>query len=333
MTLLFDKAGPIDSPTLAPGGASDDRDTRSGSDRRKVLEIGLVNNMGDAALRATERQFARLLKAGAGEHAVRLHYFALPSVPRAAAARHRIDSLYSGFADLGRIVLDGLIVTGAEPRAPKLCDELYWDDFRRLVDWAEANTRSTIWSCLAAHGAVLHLDGIERRRLPRKCSGVFSGERLRDDALLADLPSPMQVPHSRLNDLDADDLGNSAYDILTQAVGAGVDIFAREARSRFVFFQGHPEYEPASLQREYLRDVGRYLAGERDDYPDVPQDYFCAATEAALATFRKRASTERRPDMISALPQLSLRPGLAGAIEASATTLFRNWLVDLAGRA
>jgi len=329
MTLLFDSTGPIDSPTLVPGGASVEGSRQGRGDRSKPLEIGLINNMGDAALRATERQFARLLQAGAGDRAVRLHCFALPSVPRAAAARHRIDSLYTDIADLGRVGLDGLIVTGAEPRTPQLRDEPYWDEFRRLVDWAEANTRSTIWSCLAAHAAVLHLDGVERRRLPHKCSGVYAGERLRDDALLADLPSPTPVPHSRLNDLDAADLAGAGYTVLTHAPGAGVDIFTRDGGSRFVFFQGHPEYDSASLQREYLRDIGRYLAGERDDYPDAPADYFCPATEAALVEFRQRAITERRPDVISALPRLAMRPGLAGAIETSAATLFGNWLSGL----
>ena len=66
-----------------------------------------------------------------------------------------------------------------------------------------------------------------------------------DDALLADLPTPLRVPHSRLNDLAADKLTAADYQVLTQATDAGVDIFARKGRSRFVFFQGHPEYDVA----------------------------------------------------------------------------------------
>lgn len=328
--MLFQKAEAFEKLTPAPerpgvGGGPRDR-----ADRARVIEIGLVNNMGDAALRATERQFLRLLKTGAGGRPVRLHRFALPSVPRSPVSRQRIDSLYAGLGDLRRCRLDGLIVTGAEPRAARLRDEPYWDELRALVDWAEANTRSTIWSCLAAHAAVLHLDGIERRRLPRKCSGVYPAERLQSDALLHDLALPLRVPHSRLNDLPADRLANAGYDLLTHAPDVGVDTFARPGRSRFVFFQGHPEYDVASLQREYLRDIGRFLTGERDDFPEMPANYFDTATEAALAGFRTRAEMQRAPVLISDLPTLAVRPGLSEQLEATATALFRNWLSVLA---
>ncbi len=328
MTLLFDKIeiGEQTSlvPDCAPAGTEDARP------KSRVLEIGLVNNMSDAALRATERQFQRLLKAGAGEQPVRLHCFALPSVPRAAATRQRLASLYTDVAELNQLRLDGLIVTGAEPRAASLQHEPYWDEMRALVDWAAANTRSTIWSCLAAHAAVLHLDGIERQRLQRKCSGVYDCAQQRDDALLADLPAQARVPHSRLNDLPADKLSAAGYTVLTHARGAGVDIFTRQDRGRFVFFQGHPEYDPASLQREYLRDIGRFLAGERENYPDTPFDYFDAATERGLLAFRAEAEAGRDPAQIAKLPPLAVREDIPTAIEATAKTLFSNWLTSLA---
>ena len=326
MTLLFDKIDSGNEAPLAPDSAATVRSRPA----TRVLQIGLVNNMSDAALRATERQFLRLLKGGAGDHAVRLHCVALPSVPRAPTTRHRIASLYTDIADLDRLQLDGLIVTGAEPRAASLCEEPYWDEMRTLVDWAAANTRSTIWSCLAAHAAVLHLDGIERQRLRRKCSGIYGCAPQSDDALLADLPAQARVPHSRLNDLPADRLCAAGYTVLTQAEGAGVDIFTRDADSRFVFFQGHPEYHPASLQREYLRDIGRYLTGERDDYPEIPVDYFDLATERALSAFRADAEADRSPALIGRLPALAMRDGVADAIEATAATLFGNWLASLA---
>lgn len=325
MTLLFDKADPQHDAPLVPASAADDA-PRSG---RRVLEIGLVNNMSDAALRATERQFQRLLRAGSDEQPVRLHCLALPSVPRSTATRHRISSLYTDITALDRLQLDGLIVTGAEPRAATLQDEVYWDEMRALVDWAEAHTRSTIWSCLAAHAAVLHLDGIERQRLPRKCSGVYGCEPAADDPLLAGLPAQPRVPHSRLNDLPAGKLAAAGYTVLTRAQGAGVDIFTRQTRSRFVFFQGHPEYDPASLQREYLRDIGRYLTGERDHYPEVPVEYFDRDTEQALQALRAEAEARRDPALIAKLPALTMRDGVADAVEATAVTLFRNWLTGL----
>src|SRR5215471_8783135 len=125
----------------------------------RFLEVGLVNNMPDAALESTERQFLELLNAAAHDIPVRLRLFSLPDVPRADAGRRHLDASYSGIAALWNSRLDGLIVTGTEPRAPSLADEPYWGSLAAVLDWARANTASTVWSCLAAHAAVLHIDG------------------------------------------------------------------------------------------------------------------------------------------------------------------------------
>jgi len=124
------------------------------------LEIGLVNNMPDAALEATERQFRALLDAAADGIEVRLTLYGLPDVPRTEWGRHHVSSFYSGIGDLWSRHHDGLIVTGTEPRAADLRDEPYWGSLTRVLEWAERNTHSAVWSCLAAHAALLHLDGI-----------------------------------------------------------------------------------------------------------------------------------------------------------------------------
>ena len=116
------------------------------------LDIGLINNMPDSALQATERQFLELLEAAALGMMVRLTPFALPEVPRADAGRCHLNSYFS-INDLWNRSLDGVIVTGMEPCAVNLVEEPYWPTFTRLMDWAEENTTSSIWSCLAAHAA------------------------------------------------------------------------------------------------------------------------------------------------------------------------------------
>jgi homoserine O-succinyltransferase/O-acetyltransferase len=323
MTLIFDKRQLSVSPALAPllreAGEFDSR-----QNAEAVLNIGLINNMPDSALQATERQFMHLLKAAAGNQRVHLHCFSLPSVHRSQTAKCHIEKQYTDIADLDRLQLDGLIVTGAEPKATTLPEESFWQELIEIVDWAEANTRSTIWSCLAAHVAVLHLDGIERQRLDAKCSGVYDCAKVVDDWLTSDIPSPLKVSHSRLNGLRKRDLITRGYQILTQSQQAGVDTFAKQLRSYFVFFQGHPEYDTMSLQREYLRDVSRFLAGEQDAYPAVPTGYFEAETEDALASFQRRASAERKPALSAELPALTTRSDIATG--AAAAVIFKNWL-------
>jgi homoserine O-succinyltransferase/O-acetyltransferase len=323
MTLVFDKRQLIVSPALAPLlRDADEFDSRQDADA--VLTIGLINNMPDSALQATERQFMRLLKAAAGNNRIHLHCFSLPSVHRSQTAKWRIDRQYTDIAHLGRLQLDGLIVTGAEPKAVTLPQESFWQDLIKIVDWAEMNTRSTIWSCLAAHAAVLHLDGIERQRLETKCSGVYDCAKVVDDWLTRDIPSPLKISHSRFNGLRKSDLAARGYQLLTQSQQAGVDIFAKQLRSYFVFFQGHPEYDALSLQREYLRDISRFLAGERDSFPAVPVGYFDAETENALASFQKRANVERKPAVAAELPDIAIRQDIAAGV--AATVIFRNWL-------
>src|SRR5580698_2453353 len=62
----------------------------------KCLHIGLLNNMPDGALEATERQFQTLLGSAANGVTVRLSLFALPDVPRTEPGRLHISRLYSG---------------------------------------------------------------------------------------------------------------------------------------------------------------------------------------------------------------------------------------------
>jgi homoserine O-succinyltransferase/O-acetyltransferase len=318
MTLLFDKDRPIKSPALAP---AQNEFERAGEGE---LTIGLINNMPDSALKATERQFMRLVQAASGDIRVNFHCFSLPAVTRSKQASEHIAHDYADIADLDRLGIDGLIVTGAEPIAARLPDEPFWGELTGLIDWARTNTRSTIWSCLAAHAAVKHLDGVERHRLAKKCSGVYDCTRAGDDWLTRGLPATIKVSHSRYNELRENELAACGYEILTRSDVAGVDIFARQLESRFIFFQGHPEYDASSLQREYMRDLARFLNSERDNYPDVPVGYFDERTIEQLEKFERRARANRGPVLAAELPGLVLRPDLAQG--AAANIIFRNWL-------
>jgi homoserine O-succinyltransferase len=297
------------------------------------LDIGLLNNMPDAALRATERQFSDLLAAAAGDRIIRLHFFTLREIERGEAESARLRAAYGDRRDLRSRALDGLIVTGCEPRAERLTDEPYWRSLADIVDWAEHNTISTIWSCLAAHAAVLHLDGIERRRLAEKRSGVFDCYTVDDDPLLAGVPAPLAVAHSRWNDLSERELAAHGYRVLTRSPAAGVDIFAKRWRSLFLFFQGHPEYSADTLTREYRRDVGRFLRSESAHYPAIPVGYFRRKMETELASFALVAKADRDPALLDRFPSdASLRAELVSAGPSAGVGLIANWLSYLASQ-
>jgi len=293
------------------------------------IDIGLINNMPSAALEATERQFRAQLDAAADGIVVRLKVYALPDVPRTDLGQQHISSFYSDIRDLWENHLDGLIVTGTEPRSLNLRDEPYWGSLTKLLDWAEHHTHSTVWSCLAAHAAVLHIDGISRRRLSDKRFGVFECARVSDHPLTRAVPSRLQMPHSRWNEIPEDALMRCGYRVLTRSEDAGADVFVKQRKSLFVFLQGHPEYEADTLLREYRRDIGRFLRWERDSYPTMPQGYFDKDTVDALTALRERALSDRRHELLADFPTALVAGKVKNTWRSTAACLYRNWLLYL----
>jgi homoserine O-succinyltransferase len=296
------------------------------------ISVGLINNMPDAALDATARQFTNLLGAAAPNLAVVLKLFALPGVPRAEAARRTLAQKYRDISELWDTPLDGLIVTGTEPRAANLMDEPYWETLSKVVDWSRDNTASTIWSCLAAHAAVLHADGIVRCARDEKQLGVFDCRRVTAHPMTQHFPESLWVPHSRHNDLPEEALVSSGYKILTRSAEAGVDMFARQDGSFSLFFQGHPEYEADSLFREYRRDAIRFLNGYREHYPALPRHYFNEQALATAEAFRARALAERHAGLAAEFPTLALEGGLNCPWRPAALGTYERWIAYLAAR-
>jgi len=299
---------------------------------RPRLTIGLVNNMPDAALQTTERQFGDLLAEARPDFDIQLRLFSFRGVERGQRAAAHMRGRYAGVDALPLAGLDGLIVTGAEPRAAELADEPYWAEFARLADWAEAAGVPTIWSCLAAHAAVLRQAGVRRHRLPAKKSGVFASQTAGDDPLLTDAPAQVFTPHSRLNELREAELAAAGYQILTWSPGAGVDSFARRGRALNLYFQGHPEYDADTLAREYLRDVGRFLRGELATHPATPANYFDEETERALRALAARGERFRRPDFAGAYARAVERASILPLWRGFALHMVGGWLAEASRR-
>jgi homoserine O-succinyltransferase len=307
--------------------------SRSSNRISDCINIGFVNNMPDSALKSTERQLIALIGAAAGTVPVRIWLYTLPTIPRADWALQYMSMFYSELHNLWSDDLDALVVTGTEPRAANLAEEPYWNSLQQIVDWAEGNTISTIWSCLAAHGAVLHLDGIDRHRLAQKCVGVFAQQRVADHPLLQNVQFPLRTPHSRWNEISQRLLAASGYSVLTRSTIAGVDIFLKQQKgSLFIFFQGHPEYDADTLLREYRRDVGRYLRREIDLYPTIPVRYFNSQAEASLIAFQRRALSDRRSDLLASFPDDLVAANLKNIWHTEAMAIYRNWLLYLSAQ-
>lgn len=297
-----------------------------------ALEIAFVNNMPDQALAATRAQFERLVRGGAEGREINWRCYALPGLERSETARRYLARDHEDIEALYRRGADALIVTGSEPRAARLEQEPYWPQIQMLVDWARAHTFSTLWSCLAAHAAAFHLASVERRRMTKKISGVYSFRRLAEDWTGERVGAAILTPHSRYNALDAEMLEQRGFQIGAGSPETGVDMFWREEPSLFVFLQGHPEYEAETLLKEYRRDVLRYLSGERADYPDQPENYFSAVTSERLSTLQSRvlAKTERHAE--GTLAEILSAEKCARPWADDAERLYRSWMKNVATR-
>ena len=293
---------------------------------RECVTVGLLNNMPDAALEATEQQFGALLALAAGPRSVRLRFSSLPELTRGAAARARMDSVYWPLDELLSQRPDALIVTGTEPRTAALEDEPYWDRLTRLIGWAETHTASSIWSCLAAHAVAQALHGVRRRRLAVKCFGVFEQRMAAELPLLQGLSAPLLTPHSRWNELPPAQLESAGFDVLSASDQSGADLFVHAGRSLLVCFQGHPEYERLTLLKEYRRDVGRFLGGEHAHWPTVPQGYFSPQGLEVLAAFRARVGARREAALLAEFPMAELTAQIRADWRPAAVRIYRNWL-------
>jgi homoserine O-succinyltransferase len=298
-----------------------------------ALRIALINNMPDPALEDTEIQFFDLLESAAGDVPLSLKLYSLPQFPRGDAGKRHLDNFYFGIGDLLNSRFDGVIITGAEPLQPDLRNEPYWPVLTEALDWAERNTNSTVLSCLAAHAGVFYGDGIPRHRLRDKQFGVFEYKKVRDHALTAGLADGMQIPHSRWNEVRADALASSGYEILTQSAEAGVDLFVKKKKdSLFVHFQGHPEYGTRTLLKEFRRDIKRFLKKERDTYPTTPVGYFDAAAVKLLSDFREEVVANPREELMAKFPEAAVAGTVQDTWQTSAATVYRNWLQYLISR-
>ena len=300
-----------------------DKDRAHDQDIR-ALHIGLLNMMPDSALQETERQFMRLL--GRCNQIVQLyvHPFSIDGIPRSAAAQAHISAHYQNFAGIQRDGLDALIISGLNSERANLADEPCWEQLRSVISWAWDNVTSTLCSCLATHAAMQMLHQQSRYRLERKLSGVFSHRlQQRQHPLVRNINTRFDVPHSRHNQIDAEQFQAAGLPILASSE-IGVHLATSQDGIRQVFFQGHPEYAINSLLKEYKREVKNYALGKRSDYPDFPQNYFDLQSQAIAQEYREQLQSGNKA--IEQFPEQLIASKLDDTWSDTGESIMNNWL-------
>lgn len=321
-------AGVRPAETLPPRAAMD------GADGPARWTCALVNNMPDAAFCATERQFIGLLDAGSGCETVGVTRHALAGVPRGERIGARIAAEYRPVQDLVADPPDLLVVTGANPIESRIEDEPYWSDLCDLLRWGSDYVPAMVLSCLSAHAALAVFDGIERTALPVKCTGVFAQQADPTHPLAAGFDGPVVLPHSRCNSVPPAAVAAAGYAVALHSQEVGWSVVTKTVgRCEVVLFQGHPEYDPSSLVREYHRDVRRYVTGERDELPCLPRDCVAGRDWDELCRLHERVvGGERNPALVAAFPFDEVGARAAWPWRSTALRLYTNLLGTIAKR-
>ena len=294
----------------------------------RELHIGLLNMMPDAALEATERQFMRLMGSCNRIAQFYVHPFTIEGVDREGAAKEHVATYYEDFRKLQHQGLDALVITGANVTEADITRERFWAPMTEVMDWAREHVTSTLCSCLASHGAFMHYHGILRTHLDQKQWGVYS-HRVVDPThpLVTNINTRFETPHSRFNDVPGEQMKQAGLHVLVEGLEAGVLLAVSPDGLRFVYFQGHPEYDIISLMKEYKREVNRYVNREREDFPPFPEHYFSGKARARLEEYKQALlDTESRQGPIPEYPEAEILPELDNTWTDTGKTLFNNWL-------
>jgi len=293
----------------------------------RELHIGLLNMMPDAALAATERQFLRLVGQSNPIAQFYVHPFSLDGLPRGQSGLDHIARYYESFSDVRQAGLDALIITGANVTQPNLSQEPFWEPLKEVVAWAHENVTSILCSCLATHAVMEFRYGQKRRRMKNKRWGVYSHNVIeRSHPLVKHVNTQFDVPHSRFNDVSREQFEAAGLTVLARSEVADVHLAVSEDGFRFVFFQGHPEYDMISLLKEYKREVGRFAAGKAD-YPPYPENYFSPQAVAVLEEYKARLlEALEAGDVLPELPEHLIADRVHNTWHDTGESIVGNWM-------
>ncbi len=293
----------------------------------RELHIGILNIMPDAALEATERQFMRLVGSCNRIAQFHIHLFSFPEMPRGAVAKARIDRYYECFSDLQHEGLDALILSGANPVQARIEEEPFWQPLLEVVDWAREHTCSVMCSCLATHAVVQHLWGIHRYALADKRWGVYSNRIRHPHPLVANINTRFDAPHSHVYEVNKEQLAEKGLITLASSEEADMHLAVSPDGLRFVFFQGHPEYDAVSLLKEYKREVIRYIEGVRNQYPPFPEHYFPPKARRLLEAYKQKVERAQGGyTQLPTFPEDKLSTLVDNTWSDTGKAIVNNWL-------
>jgi homoserine O-succinyltransferase len=245
----------------------------------RALRVAILNLMPTKIV--TETQLLRLL--GNSPLQVEVELVHMESHDSRNTPPEHLVRHYSTFREVQGRKFDGLVVTGAPVEQLPFEDVDYWPELVELMEWARTHVYSSLFICWGAQAALYHYHGVPKYALPEKMFGVFPHTlQVRHERLARGFDDVFYAPHSRHTEIRREDvLAVPDLVLLSESAEAGVYIVLSADR-RNVFVTGHSEYDPLTLQSEYVRDVNKGLPIA------VPRNYFPGDDPAGAPVVRWR---------------------------------------------
>lgn len=231
----------------------------------RPLEIVLLNLMPTKI--ATETQLSRLL--GNTPLQVRLELMHTTTHVSKNTSQDHLLNFYKSFDELKDRKFDGMVITGAPVENMPFEEVDYWPELCRIMEWSKTHVHSTLHICWGAQAGLYYHYGINKHDLPEKLFGVFPHRvEYKRSILVRGFDDEFWVPHSRHTTVSRDDIENvPGLKIIASSEQAGVYAVMNKA-GRQIFVTGHSEYDPDTLEKEYLRDKNQGLPIH------VPENYY-----------------------------------------------------------
>ena len=178
-------------------------------------------------------------------------------------------AFYKTFDEIKRHRYDGLIITGAPVEMMDFEEVEYWEELCEIMEWSKTHVHSTFHICWGAQAGLYYHYGVPKYILDYKISGIFKHRMLNPKSrMVRGMDTYFNVPHSRHTTVLAEDIEKvPELKIIADSDEAGVYLVSNESGSQF-FVMGHSEYDADTLNREYVRDLGKGMN------PDIPKHYY-----------------------------------------------------------
>lgn len=240
---------------------------RATTQQIRPLEIVVLNLMPTKIV--TETQFTRLL--GNTPLQVNLELMHTSTHRSKNVPEEHLLTFYKNFDELKDRKFDGMVITGAPVEHMNFEDVDYWPELCRIMEWSKTHVHSTLHICWGAQAGLYYHYGINKQPLEKKLFGVYPHTAdYKRAILLRGFDDTFYVPHSRHTTVRREDIeAVPGLKILASSEEAGVYAIMNK-NGHHIFITGHSEYDPRTLEAEYLRDknLGKAISVPENYYPD-----------------------------------------------------------------